>query len=281
MPALAGLRRGLTAAVLAGLVIYAAAAALLYAFQPRFIYFPGPPPTRTPADIGLPFEPVRLAPVPGAEVHGWWVPAGPEAPALLFLHGNAGNIGHRLDSIALLHESGLSVLIIDYRGFGASSGAPGEQATAEDAMAAWDWLTGEQGIAPGRIVVFGRSLGGAVAIDLASRVRPGALIIESSFTSLADMAAHFYPWLPARRLVRIRYPSLERLPAVRSPMLIVHSRADELVPFAMGEALYRSAPAPKAFLEINGGHNDGFLRSRSRWQQGIAAFIAEHIDSGN
>jgi len=258
-------------------VCYVAVAGLLYVFQPHFIYFPGPPPQRSPAAIGLAFEELWLEPAPDARVHAWWVPAGDQAPVLLFMHGNAGSIGDRLESLRLFHELGLSVLIFDYRGYGASSGVPGEQATIEDARAAWRYLRRERGVPAGRIVLFGRSLGAAVAIALASEVEAGALIVESAFTSMGAIAARHYPWLPARWLVRVHYPNLERIGAASMPVLVVHSREDRLIPFEMGRRLHEAARAPKAFLEITGGHNDGFLVSGARYREGLAEFLAEHL----
>jgi len=192
----------------------------------------------------------------------------------LFLHGNAGNISHRLESLRVFNELGLNVLIIDYSGFGQSGGTPGERQTYADARLAWQYLTGTRGVAPERIVIFGRSLGGGVATWLATQERPGGLILESTFTSVPALASKYYPMFPMRWLARIRYDNASRLPTVRSPVLIVHSRDDELVPFAHGRELFRLAREPKSFLEMRGDHNAGFMLSGQSYRAGLARFIA-------
>jgi hypothetical protein len=193
---------------------------------------------------------------------------------LLFFHGNAGNISHRLDSIRIFADLGLDVFIFDYRGYGLSEGSPSEPGTYRDATAAWRWLTGERGLAPGQILLFGRSLGAAVALELATRVEPAGVILESAFTSVPDLGAAIYPWLPVRLLSRYRYDNLGRIASVRAPLLVVHSRGDEIVPFRQGQALFAAASEPKRFLELQGGHNDGFLASGVGYRRGLAEFLA-------
>ncbi|MGA9572366.1 MAG: alpha/beta hydrolase, partial [Lysobacterales bacterium] len=188
---------------------YFALALMLYLLQGRMVFLanlPGRALTASPEDIGLSYENVSLTTPDDEVLHSWYVPAEDSAGAVLFLHGNAGNISHRLDSIAIFHELGLDVLIIDYRGYGRSSGSPTEQGTYTDAQTAWDYLVDGRGIVPGKIVVFGRSLGGAVASWLAARTTPAAVILESCFTSGPDMAARLYPFLPARLITRLKYP---------------------------------------------------------------------------
>jgi pimeloyl-ACP methyl ester carboxylesterase len=227
----------------------------------------------TPAAIGLSYEDVMLETAGGTTVHGWYLPGREDAHTLLFLHGNAGNISHRLDSLRLFNELGLNVLIIDYSGFGRSGGKPGEQQTYEDARLAWTYLTQSRGVAPGRIVIFGRSLGGGVATWLASEETPGGLILESAFTSVPALAKKYYPIFPVSWLARIRYDNASRLPKVRCPVLIAHSRDDEIVPIDHGRALFELARDPKSFLEMRGSHNDGFLVSGRSYGAGLARFI--------
>jgi hypothetical protein len=198
---------------------------------------------------------------------------------VLFCHGNAGNISHRLDSIRLLHSLGLQVLIFDYRGYGHSEGAASEKGSYRDADAAWRYLVDVRGLPADRIILFGRSLGAAVAADLASRTRPAAVIMESAFTSVPDMAAGIYPWLPVRLLSRYRYDNLDKITRISAPLLLVHSRQDEIIPFAHGERLFERAREPKQFLEINGGHNDAFLTSRKAYTHGLESFLAAHLGS--
>lgn len=265
--------------LLMGTAIYAMLCLALYIFQPRLVYFPLKPLAATPAAIGLDYEDVVLDAGDGASVHGWYLPVAEDARTVLFLHGNAGNISHRLDTLRLFHSMGLNVLIIDYSGFGQSDGKPGESQTYADARLAWQHLTGTRGIAPERIVVFGRSLGAGVATWLATEETPGALVLESAFTSVPELARKYYPIFPVRWLARIRYDNASRLPTVGCPVLIVHSRDDEIVPFAHGEALYALAAEPKSFLEIRGDHNGGFMLSGQAYRSGLARFIAG-LDAG-
>lgn len=259
---------------------YFALMLMVYLWQGRMVFLanmPGRALTASPADIGLDYENVSLKTSDNETLHGWYVPAVDSDGVVLFLHGNAGNISHRLDSIEIFHQLGLDVLIIDYRGYGQSSGSPGERGTYTDAQTAWGYLVDERGFAPGKVVVFGRSLGGAVAAWLAARTTPAAVILESCFTSGPDMAARLYPFLPARLITRIKYPVKEYVTQVSSPLLVVHSREDEIIPFDMGEAVFAAAPEPKEMLEISGDHNGGFLLNRDRYQATLGAFIEQHL----
>jgi pimeloyl-ACP methyl ester carboxylesterase len=260
--------------LLMGTAIYAMLCLAIFAFQSRLVYFPMKDLAATPAAIGLAYEDVLLETSGGTQVHGWYLPGRTDGRTLLFLHGNAGNVSHRLDSLRLFNELGLSVLIIDYSGFGQSGGTPSEQQTYEDALLAWQHLTDSRGLAPERIVIFGRSLGGGVATWLATQVTPAGLILESSFTSLPALASKYYPMFPVRWLARISYDNAARLPTVGCPVLVAHSRDDELVPIAHGRALFALARDPKYFLEMSGDHNVGFLLSGPGYRQGLLAFIA-------
>lgn len=255
---------------------YLALAAALFFLQSGMLYLPDTPGRAleaTPADRGLEFEPLSIPTRDGETLDGWFIPAGEARGTLLFFHGNAGNISHRLDSVGLFHRLGLNVLIFDYRGYGRSSGKPSEAGLYRDAEAAWRYLTGERATPADEIVLFGRSLGGAVAVWLAGRVRPAGLIVESSFTSVPDMGAEIYPWLPVRLLARNRFDSRARIGGVKVPVLIIHSRQDEIIPFRHGRRLFEAAAEPKQFLEIAGGHNDGFYVSGEKYREGISEFL--------
>jgi len=258
-------------------VAYAGLCLLMYLLQERFVYFPTRPLHATPADIGLEYEEVSLSAADGTALHGWFVPGRRHSPTLLFFHGNAGNISHRLESLAIFHRLGLNTLVFDYRGYGRSAGSPSEEGTYRDAEAAWRHLTETRRIPPERVVLFGRSLGGAVAAWLAPRAGAGALILESTFTSIPELGAKLYPFLPVRLLARLRYDTLARLPHAGCPVLIVHSRDDEIVPFEHARRLLEAAPEPKRLLELRGGHNDGFLVSGERYVEGLAAFLDTHL----
>ena len=257
------------------LFIYGLFCVLVVVNQASLLYIPI---TRTvdatPADIGIAFEPVTLTSDDGLRLAAWYIPP-PEddGDVVLFCHGNAGNIGHRLDSIKIFHRLGLGILIFDYRGYGESEGRPSEEGTYRDAESAWRYLLEAKGIAPGRIILFGRSLGGAVAARLAATHEAAGLIVESTFTSVPDMAASLYPWLPVRLLCRFRYDTRAMIAKARCPVLVVHSRDDEIIPYAHGQELYRAAPKPKRMLTIRGGHNGGFLHSGATYEKGLADFV--------
>ena len=257
---------------------YAVLAAALFFYQPNLLYFPDMPSREieaTPGDIGLNFEPLILATRDDEQLDAWYIPANDARGVLLFCHGNAGNISHRLESIRLFHELGLSVLIFDYRGYGQSSGKPTEKGTYRDADAAWHYLVTQRGIPAEHIILFGRSLGAPIAADLATRQTAAAVILESGFTSVPDVAAKFYPWLPVRWLSRYQYDTRKKLADIHSPVLIVHSRDDEIISYSNGEQLFEAASEPKQFLPLRGGHNDGFLVSGKDYIRGLDAFIGD------
>lgn len=263
---------------LAGSLTYGALTLFLFARQEQMVFLPSGTVAATPAQRGLEYEDLWLHTADGVRLQAWYVPApDPAAPVVLFFHGNAGNISHRLDTLSLLHGLGLSILILDYRGYGNSEGRPSEPGLYQDALAAWHYLVEVRGTPPARIVLHGRSLGAAVAAWLALRERPGALILESAFRSVPELGAHHYPWLPVRWLARIRFPLDAYLPSVQVPVLVVHSPDDEIAPISHGRALYGLAPEPRAFLEIRGGHNEGFLVSGAQYREGLRAFLEQHL----
>lgn len=261
------------ATILAAVALgYAGIAGWLYFAQESFVYFPDRKLAGTPANAGLAYEAVTLVTEDDVRLGGWFIPAPKSRGTLLFNHGNAGNISQRLESIRQFHDLGFDVFIYDYRGYGESAGKPSEEGTYRDAEAAWRYLTETRRVAPERLVYFGRSLGAAVASQLATRHPPRALIVESAFISVPDFGAEVYPWLPVRWLARLQYPTRENLRSLHVPVLVIHGRNDEIIPFRHGEALYQAANDPKEFLEIRGGHNDGFLVSGSRYTGGIDVF---------
>jgi fermentation-respiration switch protein FrsA (DUF1100 family) len=258
---------GVTAVLYVGLVL------LLYLLQARLVYFPTRNISATPATIGLKFETVQFETEDGVTLSGWFIPAEDAADVVLFFHGNAGNISHRLQSIELFQRLGVNVLIIDYRGYGRSEGRPSEEGTYLDAEAAWRYLVEQRQIAPGNIIFFGRSLGGAVATWLAGKYAPKSLILESTFTSVPDIGAKQFPFLPVRTLARFRYNSLERLPQIKVPVLIIHSPQDEVIPYAHGQQLFQVANEPKTFIQLSGGHNEGFVITGQPYEAGLKDFI--------
>ncbi|HJP45522.1 MAG TPA: alpha/beta hydrolase [Arenicellales bacterium] len=259
---------------------YGALAIFLYFYQPRLLYLPGLP-TRelvaTPKQIGLEYQEIRITTQDDVALSGWFLPHQQPRATLLFLHGNAGNISHRLESLDIFHHLGLAVLIIDYRGYGQSSGRPSEEGTYQDAAAALRYL-GQRGVPPDRVVVFGRSLGAPIAAWLASREPVAALIVESAFASAPQIAAKLYPWLPVRWLTRFRYDTAGYAAKTSSPVLVIHSLEDDIIPFEQGRIVYDSLKGESEFLELTGGHNDGFLVSGARYTNGIDRFLTAHVD---
>lgn len=243
------------------LITYLAFAAVLYVKQPKFLYSPERDVSSTPAELGLDFENVVFKSADGLDLSGWYIPAKNSKLTLLFCHGNGGNMAHRLDSINIFHNLGLNCFIFDYRGYGDSQGKPGEEGTYMDAMAAYKWLTEEKGIPNEDIIIFGRSLGGSIAAQLASKVEAGALIVESAFTSYVDIGKEYYPYMPVRWFARFGYRTIDYIKEVRCPVMLIYSRNDEIVPYKFGLELYEAANEPKEFIEIFGGHNDCFLTS--------------------
>ncbi len=241
--------------------------------QRQLMYFPTRELEATPAAISLAYESVEMRTDDGVRIHGWWVPHETARATALFFHGNAGNISHRLDTLAILHELSIATLIIDYRGFGQSEGSPDEHGTYADARAALAWLEERPGIDPARIFYFGRSLGGGVATELAVGTPPAALILESTFTSVPDLAAELYPLPLIGRLTRIGYDNLSRLAKISAPLLVVHSPQDEIIPFSMGRRLFEGAEEPKTFLEIRGSHGDGFYLTGPPYLAGLDRFL--------
>jgi fermentation-respiration switch protein FrsA (DUF1100 family) len=226
----------------------------------------------TPALYGLAYEDVALTAADGVALHAWWVPAPAARRSVLFLHGNAGNISHRLDKLAVLAGLDASVLLLDYRGYGHSAGTPDEAGTYRDADAAYAWMR-ERGIAPETIVAYGESLGGPIATDLAARQSVGGLVLESAPSSILGVAQYHYPVLPVSWFLSVRYDALSRMPDVRAPVLIMHSPHDEIVPFAMAEALYAAAPGRKRLVRLAGGHNDAFVVAAEAYQAALRNFL--------
>ncbi|MGF1615544.1 MAG: alpha/beta hydrolase [Gammaproteobacteria bacterium] len=254
-------------------LFYAGMVLVIFAYQGQLLYLPSREWVATPHDIDLPYEDVTLATDDGYRLHGWYLPADDKELTVLFFHGNAGNVSHRLDTLRLFHGLGLDTFIIDYRGYGRSEGSPSEAGTYLDAQAAWKYLVDTRGIHPENIILFGRSLGAAVATWLAARRTPAALIVESGFTSVPDLAAKLYPFLPVRLLARYQYDSRQSITHIRSPVLVIHSVEDEIIPFTHGRALFEAAPEPKQLLPIQGSHNEGFLVSKARYLTGLASFL--------
>ncbi len=272
---------GVWAVIISLLGAYVALGLVLFLFQSRLVYFPEKVMVGTPHDVQLNYEAIYFKTRDGVELFGWYVPAPNSKGTILFCHGNAGNISHRLEYLQIFHRMGLSTFLYDYRGFGLSSGTPSEEGTTLDSEAALDFVMSRKGVPSERIVLYGESLGGAVAARLAVQQRPGALILASTFTSLPDLGAELYPLFPVRLLSRFRYDTLEYLRRVESPTLLIHSPDDEIVPFRHGRELYNAVSASRELLSIKGDHNSGFIISGDVYAQGIQRFLSRHLSPSN
>jgi pimeloyl-ACP methyl ester carboxylesterase len=240
--------------------------------EPSMIYYPMREVDLTPDQTGLKFEDVWLTTSDHLKIHGWYLPSiVTNSPAVLFLHGNAGNVSHRLEKLSVFHSLGVATLIIDYRGYGRSDACqPDEQGTYRDAQAAYDWLTKHHN----QIILYGESLGTAIAIDLACKAQVGGVIIEEPFTSIAEVGQKMFPFLPVRLIAKTKYDTLGKMPNLRAPLLILHSHDDELFPLNHAERLLAAAPAPKRLVELRGSHNDAFAVSADIYRHALAEFLA-------
>lgn len=241
-----------------------------------YIYFPERDIRLTPRSVGLAYTDVHLETSDRVKINAWWVPAESPRATVLFCHGNGGNISYYLETLVVFHRLGLSALIFDYRGYGRSQGKPSEQGTYLDAEAAWRYLIDEQKIAPQQLIIWGRSLGGAVAARTSARHPAGLLILESAFTSAPEVAHEHIAWLPTWVFAKHRYETRRYLEQVTAPTLVIHSPEDEIIPFAHGRRLFKAIKGHKAFLTIKGSHNRGFIDSQALYEPGIEAFIRRY-----
>jgi len=255
-------------------VAYLGLGLILYFMQPSFLYSPVRDLPYTPAELGLDFEEVFFRAGDRVQLHGWYIPAPNSEFTVLFCHTNGGNMMYQLDSINIFYNLGLSCFIFDYRGYGISQGRPSEHGTYLDVRAAYRWLTKKKKIPAEKIIVFGRSLGGSIAAYLAGKANPGGLVIESAFTSYIAIGSKFYPYMPVKWFARFKYPTIEYIRKVTCPVLVIHSRNDEMIPFEFGLQLYEAANEPKEFVELYGGHNDGFLISSETYKKAWLKWLA-------
>ena len=272
--------RGLLTSVVVGIILAVVVVTLVLwtQLEKRFVFFPTSELEATPEQAGLDYEDVIFTTEDGLQLHGWFVPGTTEVTWLWF-HGNGGNIGHRVDELALVHHRlGVNVFIFDYRGYGRSQGQPSERGTYRDSRAALSYLRSRADVSPGKIVYFGRSLGSAVAVELAVENAPAAMVLVSPFASIRDMARISFPLLPFHWLVRNHYNSLAHIAHVRSPLMVLHGERDETVPLAQGKKLFDAANAPKKFQVLTGtGHNDTYLSGGTAYWNFLEAFLAEQV----
>jgi fermentation-respiration switch protein FrsA (DUF1100 family) len=275
----ASIGRNIFRIVCAAFIALVLLCAYLWAQQAHFIFFPEANIRETPADYGVHFEETWLT-LEGEKLHGWWMP-GTSDKTLLYLHGNGINIGANAEHAARFQALGLSVLLVDYRGYGRSHAAfPSEQSVYADASAMWRYLVEDRGIEPRKIFIYGHSLGGAIAIDLALH-HPNAagLIVESAFTSIADMAERdpLFGLVPVGLILRHHFDSINKIAHLKLPVLFIHGSQDTLVPASMSQRLYEAAPDPKRIVLLpGGGHDNSAFIAPRRFMQAVRRFARDN-----
>jgi fermentation-respiration switch protein FrsA (DUF1100 family) len=240
--------------------------------EKRSLYFPFKNIEATPQDIGLDYEEIFVSAEDGVQISGWYIPSQTARATVLFSHGNAGNISHRLEKIKILHDLEVNILIFDYRGYGMSKGSPSEEGLYLDAEAVYSYLVSEKKIMPQKIIGYGESLGGAVTVNLAHKHELGGIILEGSFTSVRDMAKRYLPFIPVI-VYKPSFDSSEKIKGIKAPKLHFHSLNDEVVPYDLGKKLFEAAPEPKELVQLQGGHNDSFIASQDIYTSKMKSFI--------
>jgi fermentation-respiration switch protein FrsA (DUF1100 family) len=257
---------------------FIAIALLLRWREPGMIFYPTREIIVTPATMGFAFEDVYLKTSDGMKINGWSLPVDNAPVTVLFFHGNAGNISHRFEKLNVLRRLGASVFIVDYHGYGRSEGVPSERATYLDASAAYDYLTRQRGIPAKIIVLYGESLGSAVAVDLASKAQVGGVIVEEGFTSVGDVGQRMFPFLPVRWLVQNKYDTLSKIGRINAPLLLLHSAEDEFFEMRHAERLFAAAREPKQFVKLRGTHNEAFVTSEKIYRAALEEFLKRCIN---
>ena len=259
------------------IVVYIVLALLLTVFQSKFVFMPGKTIFMTPDEKGMDYEELWIAVPDGTKINAWFIKAEDPKGTLLFCHGNAGTMSHRIESAAIFHSLGMNVMLFDYRGYGRSPGSPSEENTYEDAEAVWNYLLEEKSIPEDRIVVLGRSMGGPVGAKIAKDHKPKLCILESTFSSALDVARFRFPVFPTKLLVRIKYPTIDYVREIKCPLLLVHSSDDEIIPYNMGEMIYAAANDPKDFLQLSGGHNETYFECVELYREKLETTIRKYL----
>jgi len=243
-------------------------------YMERFgIYYPMDEVRESPADISLRYQEVNLTTEDGKNLEGWYLP-GSNNRIVLFFSGNAGNRGYRLDKLRILHELNLSVLIVDYRGYGGSTGRPSEKGLFRDGKAMWEYASQELNYSPEQILLYGESLGGAVAFHVGAEKEVGGVIVEGTFSSAREVARDLIFFIP-RFMVSDIYNSRTRAPQLDAPLLILHSREDEIIPYQHGKKLYEAAEEPKKLVPLQGSHNHAFLEDQQTYRKAMEDFLQD------
>ena len=267
------MKRLMPIAIVVLVLLLAIKLAALY-LERKMVFFPPKDYLLYPQQLGLNYREANIKTADGETLWAWHFPSDSARYTVLFFHGNAENISFRLDFADRLLALGLSVLLVDYRGYGKSTGKPSEKGIYEDALAGYQFLTDSLSIRPENIILWGSSIGAAAALDLATKVEVSGLILEGCFTSAREMSKEIFPYFPFHWFASFKFDNLGKIPKVKAPVLIIHARQDEIVPWQMGRALYDKANPPKYFYTVEGaGHNDTYDREGEQYFQKVREFI--------
>ena len=256
------------------LLLYLSAALLLFLLQEKLLFKPSWELFRFPDSDGMDYQDIDLKTPDGLTLNAWYIPVEGSPYTVLMCHGNAGSLSHRIGTVKMLHDIGLSVFIFDYRGFGISEGKPSEKGMYIDAEAAYAYLVGDLGVSPDRIIIWGRSLGGPVAAKVASESSCSGTVLESTFTSYCDMAKIKFPYFPSKLLAKFKFSTIDYVACITSPVLIVLSMDDEVVPFWMGEELFMHCKEQKTFVSMTGSHNNTYFECQDIYIPTLERFFA-------
>ncbi len=259
--------------------LYVMLGIVIFVFQNKLVFPGGTLSERTPSSPPFGWEYQNILLRVGEETtHAWFIPLENARGTALFSHGNGGAISERLESCAMLRRLGLSVLVYDYGGYGRSTGGSSEERCYKDARAMWQYLTSDLGVPREKVLLFGRSLGGAVTLQLATEVRPGAIIVESTFLSMPEIAQEKARIYPMRLLMRSRFDNAAKVARVSAPVLLLHSPDDTLIPFRHGRTLFDLAREPKEFFTLRGDHHEGFILSEPDYSMALEAFVRKTLN---
>ncbi len=265
--------RILISTILTTIILYIGIVLYFYFFQSHFVYHPKKNIFNTPDALGLEFEDIKYTAPGKSTITGWFIPTKNAKYTMLYCHGNAGNIATHLDHIYAISKIGVNIFIFDYQGYGNTAGKPSEENTYQDAETAWAFLIKEKKISPNNIIIYGHSLGGAIASKLATTQPAKGLILEGSFTDIIEIGQELYPYLPIKKLCYFKYNSKHNLASIKYPVLIIHSKDDEVIPYKHGEMLYKIANNPKSLLKLAGSHDETYVVSRFKYRNGIAKYL--------
>ncbi|MBN1548937.1 MAG: alpha/beta hydrolase [Syntrophaceae bacterium] len=261
-----------TALIALGVVVLALFACTRW-IESHSVFYPSKDVQRTPKDVGISYEEVTIPTADGISLNAWLVRGSPRSKSIvIYCHGNAGNIGNRIYRLKVFHDLGLNVLLFDYRGFGKSTGRPSEQGIYEDAAAVYDYLANRPDVDCHHIAAYGKSIGGAVVIDLATKRSLAGFVVDSSFSSARDMAELLYPGLPAW-FVTYRFDSVSKVRNLKIPKLFIHNPDDGIVPLVIGQRLFAAAAQPKIFVPMRGGHGQGLVYDTRKFSQTLQVFM--------